>query len=499
MSNFKLTNDQRSKLKSAIRAAMKANPTIMHEGFKPDSVGKADLIDAAQKLGINPADFGTPAGEAAPSAPRPRPAQTPVQPVAKVEAMVDWTVEAGLEEQADAVMQQPYTGLRSSLIDLLAEQQDLKAKLASRPADVVALPVAEKPAPVQVPAVDAHVQKLDTVTAKKASQIFRGVKSDIDINVYNDSRAPAVDPNYMPDPKLAEVFLSVANRVVPGNMLFFGPAGTGKTSMPRYFAGQTGRSFWPITVSDDTTIMDFFGGFQSQGGTTYWSDGILLKAARQPHAIILIDEVSRCRPDVAVALNGYLQDREYVVPTTGERIQIAEGVMILMADNTNGRGDATGLYAGAKQMDTSLISRNAVKLRFGYPTKAQESRVLRQKSGAPKALCDAVVDFMIVCRKAHDRGEAPTLTVSLRESTNIALLIMDGLDAKTVMDVVVGNALDPVDQETLNQLFNAHVNPDEWAGLAKGVLTEVLANKPEDADGEPVQSDEADPDDLPFA
>ena len=61
MSNFKLTNDQRSKLKSAIRAAMKANPTIMHEGFKPDSVGKADLIDAAQKLGINPADFGTPA------------------------------------------------------------------------------------------------------------------------------------------------------------------------------------------------------------------------------------------------------------------------------------------------------------------------------------------------------------------------------------------------------------------------------------------------------
>ena len=91
------------------------------------------------------------------------------------------------------------------------------------------------------------------------------------------------------------------------------------------------------------------------------------------------------------------------------------------------------------------------------------------------------------------------MTVSLRESTNIALLIMDGLDAKTVIDVVVGNALDPVDQETLNQLFNAHVNPDEWAGLAKGVLTEVLSNKPEDADGEPVQSDEADPDDLPFA
>ena len=52
---------------------------------------------------------------------------------------------------------------------------------------------------------------------------------------------------------------------------------------------------------------------------------------------------------------------------TGEIIQFADGVQIILADNTNGRGDASGLYAGTKLMDSSLLSRCAIKLHFGYP------------------------------------------------------------------------------------------------------------------------------------
>lgn len=494
MHNFKLTAQQRTALLTDMRAKMKQQPHILGESFKLHLASKAEIIEAAQKLGLDAASYGTPAGVTAPRTTKPKPVQA--QPIAKAEPvadMGDWVQMVGLEEQADGILQQPYADLRGSIMEMLSEKTDLQAKLASRPADnVVAMPVASAPA-IEVPDVNEHVQHVEETGTVKAGKIFRGLNVDWDIPVYNDTRAPAVDPNYVPDPKLAHAFLSVARRAVPLPMLFFGPAGTGKSSLPRYFAGQTGRSFWNITVSDDTTVDDFFGGFQVRGGTTYWSDGLLLKAVRQPRAVILIDEVSRARPDVLVALNGILQDREYIVPQTGESIAVAEGVQIMLADNTNGRGDASGLYAGAKQMDSSLLSRCAIKLHFGYPSKSQESRVLRQRSNAPKAFCDSLVDFMSICRKAHDRGEAPTLTVSLRESTNIALMVMDGMDPSEVVHWVIGNALEAVDQETLTQLFNTNVNPDEWMALSKGETWTPPADE-----GDAEKQTDGDEDEMPF-
>ena len=469
MQNVKFTSEQRTALKTEIANRMKDQPTAV-PGFQSHTATKAELIEAAVKLGIDVNDYGSKAGETKPRVAKPRPvASEALQPVAKAQPVVYWSLDSGIDAAADRLMQTPLADMRSGVVGLLTEIGDLKSKLAARPDNVVAMPVSQEPAPaVQVPDVMAdvrNVQQTGTVSAKK---VFKGIDDDRAVPVYDDPRAPAVDPNYVPDAKLAKAFLSVVSRGEAGHVFLFGPAGTGKSSMPRFWAGMTGRSFWPLAISDDTTVDDFFGGFQSQGGTTYWSDGVFLKACRQPHAVILIDEPSAGRPDVMLALNGALQDREFVVPQTGERIQFADGVQIVLADNTNGRGDASGLYAGTKQMNNSLLSRMAVKLRFGYPAPAHETKVLQAKTGAPALFCREVVDFMRECRKAHDRGEAPTLTVSLRESLNLTLLIADGIDPVTAIDLVIGNGLEAVDQETMHQIFNTHVNLTKWATLLRG-------------------------------
>ena len=63
------------------------------------------------------------------------------------------------------------------------------------------------------------------------------------VPVYDDPRAPAVDPNYVPDAKLAKAFLSVVSRGEAGHVFLFGPAGTGKSSILKsvlqgvYFTG----------------------------------------------------------------------------------------------------------------------------------------------------------------------------------------------------------------------------------------------------------------------
>ena len=106
--------------------------------------------------------------------------------------------------------------------------------------------------------------------------------------------------------------------------------------------------------------------------------------------------------------------------------------------------------------DSSLLDRCAIHLRFGYPPKTLESRVLHQRSGAPKAFCDKVVDFMAICRKAHDNGEAPTLSVSLRRSTALTGLIMDGLAPKDAVEITIGNMLESVD-ETLTSCLTPKI------------------------------------------
>ena len=112
--------------------------------------------------------------------------------------------------------------------------------------------------------MNEHVQQLEQTGTAKAGKIFRNLNVEWDIPVFNDTRAPAVDPNYSPDRSIAHAFLSIARQSNPRNMFFFGPAGTGKTSMPRYFAGQTGRH--SDSFGDDTTVDDFIGGLQSQSG-----------------------------------------------------------------------------------------------------------------------------------------------------------------------------------------------------------------------------------------
>ena len=498
MLNVKFTSEQRTALKIEIAQRLKARPDAL-PGFQSHTATKAQLIEAAQKLEIDVMDYGTAGGDPAPRATKPRPAASTVRPVAKTQPVLDrWRADSGIDAAADKMMQIPLADMRSGVVELLTEIDDLKSKLAARPDNVVSMPVSPAPASqtvVDVPDPLEHVQDVQQVSTVPAKAIFKGIDDDRDVPVYNDGTAPAVDPNYVPDARLAKAFLSCMSRQVAGHVFLFGPAGTGKSSWPRYWAGMTGRSFWPMAISDDTTVDEFFGSMAARGGSTYWQDGLFLKACRQPYAVILIDEPSAGRADVMLALNGVLQDREFVVPQTGERIKVAEGVQIVLADNTNGRGDATGLYAGTKQMNNSLLSRMAAKIRVGYPSEDQETKVLSAQTGAPKPFCKAVVKFMNECRKAHDKGEAPTLTVSLRESINMTLLMMDGIDPVDAADIVIGNALETVDQETMHQVFNTHVNLDEWGALLRGE-TYVAPTAP-DSDVSDQTDDDGDDLELP--
>ena len=447
---LKFTNEQRTMVLGAIRSELINQPHL-----KPSKgvnlLTKAEWIQLAEDLGIDLNNFGTVVsqniGQQVRQAKPPKVVANPIgQPDLKV---------SGIDKQLNNIMGLPVKDLRDQIGDLLIFKNNP--------------PITEKIVKVSDGSVsdigfpETEILPINKVRSETGSKLF-GFRSfaDKSFDIYNDPRCPVVDENYVPQKEVLEMFLSCASPKadrVPENIFLYGKAGTGKTSLPRWFCAKTGRQFIAITGNDDLTVDQFFGSFGAKNGSTYWQDGLLLKAVQQPYTVLLIDEITRIRADILSALNGCLQDREYTIPETGKRIPFAEGVVVVACDNTNGQGDLTGQFAGAKQMDSSLLNRFAVTLEVSYPKPSVESKILQNKTGTGQRLCDKIVEFVNLCRDANDRGDAPTLAPSFRNTVSWINRLVDGIDPKISLMACMGNSLDPSDREFLSQLFNTHIDP----------------------------------------
>jgi MoxR-like ATPase len=447
---LKFTNEQRTMVLGAIRSELINQPHL-----KPSKgvnlLTKAEWIQLAEDLGIDLNNFGTVVsqniGQQVRQANPPKVVANPIgQPDLKV---------SGIDKQLNNIMGLPVKDLRDQINDLLIFKNNP--------------PITEKIVKVSDGSVseigfpETEILPINKVRSETGSKLF-GFRSfaDKSFDIYNDPRSPVVDENYTPQKEVLEMFLSCASNKdgrIPDNIFLYGKAGTGKTSLPRWFCAKTGRQFIAITGNADLSIDQFFGSFGAKNGSTYWQDGLLLKAVKQPYTVLLIDEIARIPQNILIALNGVLQDREYIIPETGERIPFAEGVVIVGADNTNGQGDLTGQFSSAVQMDSSTLSRFAVSLEVSYPKPSVESKILQNKTGTGQRLCDKIVEFINLCRDANTRGDAPTLAPNFRNTVSWINRLVDGIDPKISLMACMGNSLDPSDRELLSQLFNTHIDP----------------------------------------
>jgi len=446
---LKFTNEQRQQVLSEIRSELIRQPHL-----KPSkgvhNLTKAEWIQLAKDLGINLDNIGTVVSNTAPQIRKATPPKVVADPIGQADLNV-----SDVDKQLNNIMGMPLMDLRNEINDLLVFKNN--PPITEKIVKVSDGSVADTDFP------QTDIVPINKVRSETGSKLF-GFRSfaDKSFDIYNDPRSPVIDENYTPQKDVLEMFLSCAcpkNDRTPENIFLYGKAGTGKTSLPRWFSAKTGRQFIAITGNDDLTVDQFFGSFGAKNGSTYWQDGLLLKAVQQPYTVLLIDEITRIRADILSALNGCLQDREYTIPETGKRIPFAEGVVIVACDNTNGQGDLTGQFAGAKQMDSSLLNRFAVTLEVSYPKPSVESKILQNKTGTGSRLCDKIVEFVNLCRDANDRGDAPTLAPSFRNTVSWINRLVDGIDPKISLMACMGNSLDPADREYLSQLFNTHIDP----------------------------------------
>jgi MoxR-like ATPase len=305
---------------------------------------------------------------------------------------------------------------------------------ALRPAPVAAAPVTIVVDSNGVPIVPAFVpaQRVGVSTIGKLFGINgRPKHSDKQMSQWNAADAPKLDPYFVPDlMNLAKLVSAIDPALprTPRNVWLAGPAGTGKSSLPAQVAARARRSFCHIAFQKAVEPADLIGGNGLVNGSTVWVDGVLIAAIRRPGTVILLDEITFAPPGLAGLLQTLLAERYATLPT-GERVECADGVCFVLADNTKGYGDESGIYAGTHMANAALVDRSARLVVVDYLAADLESAALANHTGAPLPACQRVVTFANTARKLAGYDGRP---FSLRRQ--IAFVDMVYVDGFTVAE-----------------------------------------------------------------
>ena len=317
-----------------------------------------------------------------------------------------------------------------------------------------------------------------TIPASKAFGVRSKVLSQLSVDVWNDPYAPALDPGFVFDvPKLVSALSAIRRG---RNCWLAGPAGTGKTEFVKNICAALGRNFERVNFDAGAEKGEFIGAEKAKDASTFWQDGAVLRGMRRPGSIILLDEVCVGRPEFLAPLHAALEpEGEIKINETGERVRKADGVCFFAADNSNGRGDVSGLFAGVREQNTAFLSRFSRVLQFDFMPRAKEVVIVSNRSGCTQQLADLIVGFVSVCRQ---QVESATLDLApgMRDMIFFAEAITDGTPGRQAFEETILNRASVEGREILQQLYAQNLS-DETIAAASGDTSTVVVTEDDGA------------------
>ncbi len=194
-----------------------------------------------------------------------------------------------------------------------------------------------------------------------------------------------------------------------GHLLLEGVPGVAKTTLVQTFATALGCSVRRIQFTPDLLPADITG--------TYVLDPRVgefrFRAGPVFANIVLADEINRAPAKTQSALLEAMQEGQVTVE--GERFELPKPFLVLATQNPL---DLHGTYP----LPEAQIDRFLIKSHLGYPTKAEEVRVLRAHgAGAPRARqvleAETLLHLQAVAAAVHVEDDLLEYAVSLVEYT----------------------------------------------------------------------------------
>lgn len=242
------------------------------------------------------------------------------------------------------------------------------------------------------------------------------------------------------------------------NQWWYGPAGSGKTSLAshlaRFYGGKVDEhgdidNFLYISVNGQTEA-HHFEGFRPVLSEGLYNPGWLYHVVKKAHElneegrtlVILIDECDRGNDGVLVILNMFCEQRKFRFPH-GEVWSVPQNVRIIAAGNTQGRG-ADSVYSAAGNLDAAFRDRFPVKLSHEYD-EAFELRITKDEKWTKW-----VQKVRNVCFDLHLSGVVLSPRISITGGEALA----GGIPWDEVENTILWNAIPPEFHPTIKEAMN---------------------------------------------
>lgn len=300
-----------------------------------------------------------------------------------------------------------------------------------------AKPVVEKPKDLTtVPVIEFVAGK----TVKIAKQIVPVREGESDY-------VPRLNKAYFFPEHTNDVILDMIEK---RPLLLTGHTGCGKTSLIEQIAARMNQSMVRSNMNGQTTVGDFVGMWTVKGGETVWVDGVLPRAMKEGHWLV-IDEIDCADAAILATLNAVLEKNG--VLTLKEKgfevVKPHENFRLFATANTVGCMAAfRSLYQGTNLMNEAFLDRFRV-YHAAYLPEKEETRVL---CATVKDLQPEVATQMVkvanMVRDAFQKEEVTT-TFSTRRLIDWAEMYMRNANLKKAAQNVIYSKITAEDSKVI--------------------------------------------------
>jgi len=289
---------------------------------------------------------------------------------------------------------------------------------------------AEKQYAQLFPGASLYTEKAYKSIAKK---IGRDVKDDIQqkqkpepvMKEDANSGIPAIDDNYVIPKKADNIIRMGYERNVP--VYVFGMPGNGKTSLIEQFAARNNKPAIRVQHSGQIEDWEILGTERVNKEGSYYAEGLLAMAMTKGW-IYIADEYDFAQPSVAANYQAVLEGKPLVIrgPNNGNNIvHPHKDFRFFATGNTNGAGDESGLFQGAKLQNAANMERFGIVYHLEGLGEEVENEILMKKTDADESLAKSIMEYVGMVRNSFKKGKISNTIGGVRVILNIA---QNGID-----------------------------------------------------------------------
>ena len=208
------------------------------------------------------------------------------------------------------------------------------------------------------------------------------------------------------------------------NLMFVGPAGTGKTQVVFKAADMLDRKIFYFNLGSTQDVRSAIIGNTYFKDGTYFEESAFVTALKTPNTIILLDEISRANPEawniLMPVLDANIRKFRLDEKENSPVIDVADGVSFISTANIGFE------YTSARMLDRALVDRFSI-VEMDTLDKDQEMKLLSLKFGSkldPKvneALCDISFKIRMECERENSKLSSILSTRTLIEAAEMSI------------------------------------------------------------------------------